>query len=168
MVVGVTKAAQLAGVSRTTLWRKARSGALSTTVGRNGDRRIDTAELTRVFGTLQPESPPLQRFTQPTAPPETVARLQAQVAELERILADVRRELDAERSERRALQARLLELTDRFVRLLPSPDVQADRTPRPARSPRAPRPRRPSPPPTPTLSGLLSGVASWLSGDGRR
>jgi hypothetical protein len=48
-VVGMAEAAKLAGVGRTTLWRKAKAGTLSTTKFPDGSPGIDTAELFRVF-----------------------------------------------------------------------------------------------------------------------
>lgn len=51
-LVGATEASQLAGTSRTNLYRLMKSGKLSFTLDANGERRIDTAELMRVFGQL--------------------------------------------------------------------------------------------------------------------
>lgn len=55
-ILNLTEAAKQAGIGRTTLWRKAKSGALSTTTFPDGSPGVDTAELFRVF------------------PPETVER----------------------------------------------------------------------------------------------
>lgn len=48
-IVNMKQAAELAGVSRTTLWRKAKDGVLSTTKFPDGSPGVDTAELFRVF-----------------------------------------------------------------------------------------------------------------------
>jgi len=46
MIISVTKAAKEWGVSRTTLYQKVNDGELS----RTADKKIDTAEMLRVFG----------------------------------------------------------------------------------------------------------------------
>ena len=46
MIISVTKAAKEWGVSRTTIYQKVNDGELS----RNSDKKIDTAEMLRVFG----------------------------------------------------------------------------------------------------------------------
>lgn len=48
-MVSMKEAAGMAGVGRTTLYRKADQGLLSTTKMPDGSRKIDTAELFRVF-----------------------------------------------------------------------------------------------------------------------
>jgi len=48
-IVNMTQAAGLAGIGRSTLWRKAKAGVLSTTKFPDGSPGIDTAELFRVF-----------------------------------------------------------------------------------------------------------------------
>ena len=48
-MVSMKEAAGMAGVGRTTLYRKADQGLLSTTKMPDGSRKVDTAELFRVF-----------------------------------------------------------------------------------------------------------------------
>lgn len=48
-IVNMTQAAEMAGIGRSTLWRKAKAGVLSTTKFPDGSPGIDTAELFRVF-----------------------------------------------------------------------------------------------------------------------
>ena len=48
-IVNLTQAAELAGIGRSTLWRKSKQGVLSTTKFPDGSPGIDTAELFRVF-----------------------------------------------------------------------------------------------------------------------
>jgi hypothetical protein len=48
-IVNLSQAAKLAGVGRSTLWRKAKAGVLSTTQFPDGSPGVDTAELFRVF-----------------------------------------------------------------------------------------------------------------------
>ena len=102
MVVGVVEAAALAGCSRQTIWRKLKAGTLSAAIGSDGGHRIDTAELLRVFGRLQPAQPSPDVTPQPSAQPaalsEVTALLRQRIADLERDLDAVRRELDAERN----------------------------------------------------------------------
>ena len=60
-IVNMTQAAAMAGIGRTTLYRKAKQGVLSTTKLPDGSPGVDTAELFRVFpvkqsdGTVQAE-----------------------------------------------------------------------------------------------------------------
>ncbi|MBO0737954.1 MAG: hypothetical protein J2P48_15500 [Alphaproteobacteria bacterium] len=49
-LVGLSEAAKLSGRNQTTIHRAMKTGRLSYTVGEAGERRIDTAELDRVFG----------------------------------------------------------------------------------------------------------------------
>ena len=50
--LGMTKAAKLAGVSRTTLYKKIKNGDISATKNADGHNEIDVAELERVYGPL--------------------------------------------------------------------------------------------------------------------
>lgn len=65
-LVNVTEAARLAGVSRPTLYRRMDSGTLSFTLDANKERRIDTAELLRVFGKLTDADTPTDGTEKPT------------------------------------------------------------------------------------------------------
>ena len=51
-LLDLTAAAKAAGISRQTLYRKMADGTVSWDVDHQGKRRIDTAELLRVFGPL--------------------------------------------------------------------------------------------------------------------
>lgn len=90
--VGVTEASRLARTSRTQLYRLMKSGKLSFVTDAHGERRIDTEELLRVFGTMaqpvaQPGAPAAATLahhgTAPVAPHDTdlVAMLKAQLEE---------------------------------------------------------------------------------------
>ena len=59
-IVNMTEAAKLSGTNRTTLWRKAKAGVLSTTTFPDGAPGIDTAELFRVFPPEQTATAPVQ------------------------------------------------------------------------------------------------------------
>ena len=49
-LVGIGQAARLSGRNRSTLHRAMKDGRLSFSLDETGERRIDTAELDRVFG----------------------------------------------------------------------------------------------------------------------
>lgn len=121
--LGVMAAARAANVHRATITRYCRRGLLSCESDANGKRLIDTAELGRVFG-LHGDG-------------HTRARLGA-----DEELARLRTELDDERRERRELQERLWELTQRYTALLD------DRRPIVT----------PAPPAPPGVTGGLSGA----------
>ena len=48
--IGLSEAAKLTGRNQSTIHRAMKTGRLSFTVGDDGERRIDPAELDRVFG----------------------------------------------------------------------------------------------------------------------
>jgi hypothetical protein len=50
--INISQAAKMTGKTRTTIYKKIKSGELSAESGRDGNRLIDTAELLRVFGEL--------------------------------------------------------------------------------------------------------------------
>ncbi len=56
MKVSPTEAAELAGVSRTTLYRDMKSGKVSADKSENRKSKIDVSELERVYGTLNIEA----------------------------------------------------------------------------------------------------------------
>ena len=55
-ILTITDAAKAAGISRPTLYRRIKSGQLSTVRQSDGTKGIDSAELLRVFGTLQADT----------------------------------------------------------------------------------------------------------------
>jgi hypothetical protein len=105
--IGLTEAARLSGRDRLTLHRAMRAGRLSFKTNAAGDRRIDVAELERVFGLRGAAGASVQRND--SRPGEQLA---AQLDALQRLLdsrestiADLWRHLDAESEERRRVQA---------------------------------------------------------------
>ena len=50
--INISQAAKMTGKTRTTIYKKIKSGELSAELGSDGNRLIDTAELLRVFGDL--------------------------------------------------------------------------------------------------------------------
>lgn len=72
MLHTIQQAIQLAGVSRRTLYNHSDAGLISYSVGPDGRRRYETAELERMYGQLAPVAhqnaqPNAQVFTQPSA-----------------------------------------------------------------------------------------------------
>ena len=53
-ILNITEAAKAASISRPTLYRRIKSGDLSTIKQADGTKGIDSAELMRVFGALHP------------------------------------------------------------------------------------------------------------------
>ena len=140
----VRQAAQHVGVSRQTLFRHVKQGKVSATVAHDGELRIDTTELLRVYGPLQSpvESPTVSssRLRLPQATSDSAAtvaqieveRLKAQVESKSAILAMAQEriaELKERVEEARADNKRLLEIIERQSRLLPAPAAQAESKP---------------------------------------
>ena len=133
----VRQAALQVGISRQTMFRHIKQGKVSASLAHDGELRIDTSELLRVYGALQSplQSPSVTssaaRQSQATADtPETVAlqidveRLKAQLesksAQLAMTLERIE-ELKAQVSEARADRDRLLALVEQQGRLLAAP-----------------------------------------------
>ena len=115
--VGLSEAAKLTGRNQTTIHRAMKTGRLSFTVGEAGDRRIDTAELDRVFG-IKPNGASPDAMAQPVqshvTPVRDMAVLQRLLDDREMTIRDLRARLDASEDERRKVQVQLTGLlTDR-------------------------------------------------------
>ena len=98
-LVTITQAARTAGVARSTIYSHLRSGKLSATRAPTGERRIDTSELTRVYG-------PVGHTTQSNVVSPTsldVALLQARIEALEAQNRLLRDEVQASREEKAKL-----------------------------------------------------------------
>jgi hypothetical protein len=147
-LIGLTEASKLTGKDKTTIHRAMKSGRLSFTVGDDGDRQIDPAELERVFPIKlqdgEPEVAPRNpkkaesnhvQIAQLTAQLEIertkTTALEERLADKNSVIDDLRRRLDREGEERRQAQARLTALlTDQ--RPKEPPDVIAMPPPIPA------------------------------------
>jgi hypothetical protein len=108
-LIGTSEAAKLSGKNRVTIQRAMKTGRLSYTMNDAGERRIDTAELDRVFGAAGADSSKSNT--------EHAAVLHAQLdaerranALLERTNDDLRQRLDTSESERRSVQTQLTAL----------------------------------------------------------
>ena len=53
MQVSISEGAKLAGKNRKSLYRDIQSGRLSSSKSADGQRQVDIAELTRVYGSLE-------------------------------------------------------------------------------------------------------------------
>lgn len=92
MLVSKSKAAKLAGVSRTTIHRYAKDGKLSMT----GDK-VDTSELIRVFGQIseQVETPVAVNTSEQRVTPGGQGALQGQISLLESQIKDIKQDRDS-------------------------------------------------------------------------
>ena len=110
-LVGLSEAARLTGKAHTTIHRAMKAGRLSFTVDEAGERRVDTAELARVFGlntvngaSLDAIASDVQRNV---AHVREIELLTQQLADRDATIPDLRSRLDAEAEERRRVQERL-------------------------------------------------------------
>ena len=75
----IAQAARTAGVARSTIYSHLRSGKLLATRTPTGERRIDTSELTRVYGLVGPTT----QSNVVSSTPLDVALLQARIEAIE-------------------------------------------------------------------------------------
>jgi|SRR5204863_3473263 len=111
--IGLSEAAKLTGRNQSTIHRAMKAGRPSYAVGEGGERRIDTAELDRVFGIkvngAMPDAmaQPVQRHI---AQADDIALLREQLGDRDETIRDLRARLDASEQERRTVQAQLTAL----------------------------------------------------------
>ena len=101
----IAQAARTVGVARSTIYSHLRSGKLSATRTPTGERRIDTSELTRVYGPV--ENTTQSDVVSPT--PLDVAILQTRIEALEAQNRLLRDEIQVSREEK----AKLLDVISR-------------------------------------------------------
>ena len=109
----IAQAARTVGVARSTIYSHLRSGKLSAARTPTGERRIDTSELTRVYGSVGPTTQ--SDAVSPT--PLDVALLQARIEALEAQNRLLRDEVQAGREEK----AKLLDVISRGLLERPKP-----------------------------------------------
>lgn len=111
--VGLSEAAKLTDRNQTTIHRAMKTGRLSFTVSETGERRIDTAELDRVFS-IKANGASLDAMAQPVqshvTPVREMAVLQRLLDDRETTIRDLCARLDASEDERRQVQAQLTRL----------------------------------------------------------
>ena len=95
----IAQAARTIGVARSTIYSHLRSGKLSATRTPTGERRIDTSELTRVYGPVRPTT----QSNVVSSTPLDVALLQARIEALEAQNRLLRDEVQAGREEKAKL-----------------------------------------------------------------
>ena len=95
----IAQAARTVGVARSTVYAHLRSGKLSAIRTPTGERRIDTSELTRVYGTVGHTTQ--SDVVSPT--PQDIALLQAKIESLEAQNKLLRDEVEASREEKSKL-----------------------------------------------------------------
>lgn len=107
--IGVSEAARIAGRDVSTLHRMMKAGRLAYSLDSQGRRRIDAAELARVFervAEVQRNAQTRTALPQPDAT-QTVALLREALQCANATVDDLRARLDAAEAERRQLSERL-------------------------------------------------------------
>ena len=104
-LVTIAQAARTAGVARSTIYSHLRSGKLSATRTPTGERRVDTSELTRVYGSVGSTT----QSDVVSSTPLDVAILQARIEALEAQNRLLRDEVQTGREEK----AKLLDVISR-------------------------------------------------------
>jgi len=126
-LIGLTEAAKLTGKNKATIHRAMKDNRISFTIGENGERQIDPAELERVFPIKPKEQ--LKEVAQSNRPKVAsnhtqlsqlsaqlesertkTAGLEARLADKDAVIDDLRHRLDREGEERRQAQAQLTAL----------------------------------------------------------
>lgn len=125
MLVNITKAAKLAGITRETLYKNyINKGKISTTRDERNRPMVDISELLRVFGTLT-DTPTTPHTTTPNThpqsdishtPPDTSAQLAQLKAENAQLLARLEEAKEREQWQRGQIE----KLTD-TIKLLEAP-----------------------------------------------
>ena len=95
----IAQAARTVGVARSTIYDHLRAGKLSATRTPTGERRIDTSELARVYGSVGPTTQ--SDVVSPT--PLDIALLQARIEALEAQNRLLRDEVQTSREEKAKL-----------------------------------------------------------------
>ena len=105
VLLTIAQAARTVGVARSTIYSHLQLGKLSATRTPTGERRIDTRELSRVYGAIDPTTQ--SDVVSPT--PQDIALLQAKIESLEAQNILLQDEVEAGREEK----AKLLDVISR-------------------------------------------------------
>ena len=98
MKLNISQAAKSAGVDRSTIQRKIKSGKLSATVDMEGNKLIDPVELERVFGEIAAPDGGWQRAAMPQhAAPDMLQVLERQNNDLREQIHVLRQEKEQDR-----------------------------------------------------------------------
>ena len=104
--VSVSEASRLVGISRATMYRKLKEGAVS----RVNDGKIDTSELVRVFGELKGKS--VLSGVVNEAPPIQDEKLLEQLEQERKTVKELREKLEKEREDAKEERYRLLNIIE--------------------------------------------------------
>ena len=102
-LVGLHEASRIVGRNRSTLHRAMKDGRLSYSLDAAGDRRIDVAELERVFGARVAVGNGAETVQSNDSQRREIEVLHRLVAEQDGTIRDLRQRLDASDDERRRL-----------------------------------------------------------------
>lgn len=134
MLVNITKAAQLAGIGRETLYKNyINKGKISVSRDEKNRPVIDTSELLRVFGSLQgvedtphttpttPQQPtPTNTLSHHTTPHTEIVDLMTQIAQLKAENGQIKERLDESKERENWQRGQIEKLTD-TIKLLEAP-----------------------------------------------
>ena len=113
--INISQAAKMTGKTRTTIYKKIKSGELSAELGSDGNRLIDTAELLRVFGELvTPDTVSMDVHEIQQEMPQVTPLLERQINLLEAENRRLHEQIEADRREKE----RLLGLLEKQTLLL--------------------------------------------------
>jgi hypothetical protein len=113
--INISQAAKMTGKTRTTIYKKIKSGELSAESGSDGNRLIDTAELLRVFGDLvTPDTVSMDVNDIHQETPQVRPLLERQISLLEAENKRLHEQIEADRREKE----RLLGLLEKQTLLL--------------------------------------------------
>lgn len=112
-IVSISEAAKRVGVARSTIYKKIQGGVLQATTKPDGTKGIDTDELIRVFGELQPGETP--------GSTEKVEEARAEIGQEVHLLQQQVSLLQQQLTSCQQREQRLLALLEREQQILPGP-----------------------------------------------
>lgn len=112
-IISISEAAKRVGVVRSTIYKKIRDGVLQDVTRPDGAKGVDTEELSRVFGELQPE--------ETAEPAEKVEEGQAETGQEVHLLRQQVSLLQQQLEACQQREQRLMALLEREQQMLPGP-----------------------------------------------